>query len=1162
MIQLWYSNHLEQLVRALADNVAMRRDPLEPIRIVVPNRNIATYLKFELARIHGIAANLETLYINTFFEGLLAPDTQLLRREVVRGLLIERLEEIYHDAPANPETHEIRGYMSVSVDEDDYDRRLFQLADRLARLFDEYELSRPQMIEAWSTKTTMTHEPYKTTEAWQRALWIDLYGPRGKARRPDLRVQRFGELLVDIVARKPTLDHPVHIFGMSYLARLYYDALGALGDTSEIFVYALNPCMEYWEDVPNGWRVSARSRFRKRRDSLPLGFVQADDTLFEDEEDPPPLKLWGRPGRDNIRLLNQLTDCNFQTAFCDPAQTNDTVLGRLQHDILVRAPMGPPTDALADDSLVILQCPTIQREVEIIASEIWELRRRAHEAGEELRFNDIAVIVNQSQREAYQSRIRAVFKDTWDIPHNIVDITARSNRRYLEAVDLLLALPFSRFTRAEMLRLMTHPNVLAGHPDVNPETWIGWVNALNIFHGADHSDHAETYIEKDLYNWDQGLRRLVLGAFVATDVADPMVTLGDNTYVPLEHSATDMTVSAQFVRLARDLVAYAREFSSHKVSTRTWLERVILLVQRLLIPADEEDERDQIRVLDQLHQLRDREASLHPVRFRIAYEAIVGALSGLEISRGHYLADGVVVSSFVPMRPIPFKVVFITGLGERQFPRADIQSPLDLRWASSQQGDNFSLRRQDEYMFLETLQSTRDRLYLSYIARDSRTGEELLPSSLVRELEFTLRRHYLVPEQVDALKRMHPLRRFDERYFPEVFGGTPDPKLNRSVHPQATREAQVRALRQAWLSQNFVPPRREDIDALAPSVGDALTALLNLPRVGKRGVSHADTVVVTFRMLRRFLENPIQGAAEFYLGLRREFSDDVMAVEDETFQTPWWDAQSLMQNVFLQTWQARSTAQRSVLRDEAYQQQTHVLELAGHTPTGLFIEAERGQHLQGMSRWQTALEREGLWDLRDLVVHRLGTGEGNPVGTLRHPPFAINIPVSMDAAQAVTITGQSPVYSPSHRVLFSFTTASLPKGEAQGRLQTLEAFVAWAVLVAAGIVDDADWRHVIVSSRSHSAASFPFGGISQTQARDWLIDLLHDMLTGVHTYQMPALAALMYRIQRKPFPAAVDSAAYEGARRGPIQGEERFALPPDVDGLIDRRLGLYFEVMR
>src|SRR5690606_12435410 len=133
---------------------------------------------------------------------------------------------------------------------------------------------------------------------------------------------------------------------------------------------------------------------------------------------------------------------------------------QIQHDIYARNAVQTIQRRPWDPSFVVLECPTLEREVEIVASEIWRVIQEEEEKGNTLNFNDFAVVVNPEDREAYQAHIRAIFRDTWNIPHNIIDISASKNRRFLEGVDLLLKLPFGEFRRDELLRLLTHPNVM------------------------------------------------------------------------------------------------------------------------------------------------------------------------------------------------------------------------------------------------------------------------------------------------------------------------------------------------------------------------------------------------------------------------------------------------------------------------------------------------------------------------------------------------------------------------------------------------------------------------------------------------------------------------------------------------------------------------------
>ena len=65
------------------------------------------------------------------------------------------------------------------------------------------------------------------------------------------------------------------------------------------------------------------------------------------------------------------------------------------------------------------------------------------------------------------------------------------------------------------------------------------------------------------------------------------------------------------------------------------------------------------------------------------------------------------MSSLLPMRAVPFRAVFVLGLGEGEFPAREREDPLDLRRARRVPGD-VSPAERDRYLFLEALLSARE----------------------------------------------------------------------------------------------------------------------------------------------------------------------------------------------------------------------------------------------------------------------------------------------------------------------------------------------------------------------------------------------------------------------------------------------------------------------
>ena len=299
-------------------------------------------------------------------------------------------------------------------------------------------------------------------------------------------------------------------------------------------------------------------------------------------QDNPLLARWGKPGRDNIRLLNQLVDFDFDARFIDPGEARRaTLLATLQREVLDRQPGGRERPG-PDDTLTIVPAPDARRELETIAAEIWtmlrrdEARERRGEPGRPLRFSDFAVIVPPAAAARYLPLARSVFHDAADLPHTLVDLPPSGEGRIGEAVELLLALPESNLARPDLLRLAMHPAVARRFPDVDPEDWLALADELPIVSGADAADHADSYLEHDRVSWDQGIRRLALGAFLSgrPSGAEQPFDAGLGPELPAEAAAGAEPAAQALGILARELLAFTRAARGGTAPVPVWLDLI------------------------------------------------------------------------------------------------------------------------------------------------------------------------------------------------------------------------------------------------------------------------------------------------------------------------------------------------------------------------------------------------------------------------------------------------------------------------------------------------------------------------------------------------------------------------------------------------------------
>jgi len=488
-LRLHYSNRTEKLLQSLIENLETAKQRpgaslFDAATIVVPNRQIETYLRFGIARAAGIASSLTMKFLRAFLEDLLEkcrPDIRIVSGNLLRGLLLELLADgaLLADADLGP----LRSYLTAAGDNPDtVDLRGWQLSGQVAHLFEEYDLSRPEMLEDWIAGRSAApgKEDDPAPERWQRRLWREIWGPRGLARRRGRADGRtwlttpaaFRALRSDDLAR--ALPSEVHVFGISYAARAYHEIFAALSRATDLHLYTVAPCLEFAEDAPAGSTVRRRLPSREGRND-PSGAVEDEDPYrLTEEGETPALRLWGRPGRENIRLLHERAECELLPCFDSPGDRGPSLLKQLQRDVLAREPErsmpDPEVSFDGDRSLAVLACPGVRRELETIAAEIWSLMAEENALGDgaPLRFNDIAVILPTSDLPVYQAHTASVFREAYDIPYNLVDLSLSSESRLADAAALLLDLPFGRFTRQELLRVAAHPCVIGRFSDADP----------------------------------------------------------------------------------------------------------------------------------------------------------------------------------------------------------------------------------------------------------------------------------------------------------------------------------------------------------------------------------------------------------------------------------------------------------------------------------------------------------------------------------------------------------------------------------------------------------------------------------------------------------------------------------------------------------------------
>ncbi|AIJ08912.1 MULTISPECIES: exodeoxyribonuclease V subunit gamma [Edwardsiella] len=799
MFTVYHSNQLDVLTQLMA--ALMQGQPLEtPFArevILVQSPGMSQWLQMELARSFGIAANIDFPLPATFIWELFTqvlpdiPQRSAFSKDAMTWKLMWLLPQ-FLDRPAfAPLAH----YLS-----DDTDRRKhFQLAARIADLYDQYLVYRPEWLQRWEQGGLI--EGLDSAQQWQAPLWVALRDYTEQLGQPQWHranlYQRFIQALKASDGAPPGLPRRVFICGISALPPVYLEALRALGEHIDVHLMFTNPCRYYWGDIQD-YAFLARLQSRRRRDYLlaqcSLGDSQSAlfrvpeqaAALFSEEGEQalsnPLLASWGKLGRDHMYLLAQHGPQEV-SAFVDLAQ--DTLLQRIQRDMLEledHACIAAAAPALQDSrqkrrlasddrSISVHVCHSPQREVEVLHDSLLDM----FAADATLSARDVIVMV--ADIDSYAPFIQAVFGNAPAaryLPFAISDRSARQLHPVVQALLALLDLPHSRFNAEQVLALLEVP-ALAARFDIDDDgirLLRHWVEESGIRWGLDDDAVRDLALPATgQHTWQFGLTRMLLGYAMDSRSGEWQGVLPyDESSGTIAELAGQL---AQFLAALRDW----RQRLGQMQTLAQWQPLCRALLDDFFVT--DADSEAVCALIEQqwLKLIEEGLASAYPETLPITVlrDELTARLDNQRISQ-RFLAGPINFCTLMPMRSIPFKVVCLLGMNDGVYPRTLAPLGFDLMAGKAQRGDR-SRRDDDRYLFLEALLSAQQRLYISYIGRSVQDNSARYPSVLVSELlEYIAQSHCLAQDvalDVDSsaervmahLCHTHPRVPFDAENF-------------------------------------------------------------------------------------------------------------------------------------------------------------------------------------------------------------------------------------------------------------------------------------------------------------------------------------------------------------------------------------------------------------
>jgi exodeoxyribonuclease V gamma subunit len=768
-------NRLDALAAELGARLAQAgaNDSLLPDTILVPQPSLRQWLQQTLAERHGIAANLDLLTPSEFVWRLLRsasatplPDTSPWDRERLHWRIYALLGRLGKQELPPAVRRYLQRTTARSGDAGTQALARYGLADSLASAFDRYQAYRRDWLDDWERggdrddwQAMLWRELHAESQYPHRAAligdWLTRYDRRGGGHSNSNSTSNPSDTLgaasrAHTTTPPPGLPARLAAFGTIHVSPDVLHVLAVAGQWCALDFYLPTPSSEYWGDVES-------LRVRLRRDS-PAALPAA---LADLQRDNPPLASWGGGGREILAQLfsYEIVQPEMEIErFVDPGR--DTLLRRLQQDVLHRA--APIAEAWSRDdaSVQIHACHSKLREIEILHD---RLRAMLDDAGPDgrrfdppLQPREIAVMAPNIGD--YLPLARAVFggldaDDPRYIPFTLADrpqIQAHALIGWFLALLDMGDTPLSASGFRDLVAIAPVMQTL-GLSNEDLARLDDWFAAAGIRWGEDAAARERAGVGRwREYSFDFGFERLLTGYAAGDDAEtlrgardDPRDNVWIAPYAELEGGDAAVLDRALdvYARL-RALAAWMRE--PH--SATEWRQRLSDTVVALIGANAQDSAEAQARrwLLDALDTLAEDAADAGLLPLAVVREALDAQLSQASVHQP-WLAGGVTFSGMVPLRTVPFRVICLLGLDADAYPRREPAQDID-RLVDAVQGraprrlGDRSVREDDRFLFLQLLCAAGDVFYLSYGGRDARDGSLREPAGPIAELLDTLER--------------------------------------------------------------------------------------------------------------------------------------------------------------------------------------------------------------------------------------------------------------------------------------------------------------------------------------------------------------------------------------------------------------------------------------
>ncbi|MBF0236652.1 MAG: exodeoxyribonuclease V subunit gamma [SAR324 cluster bacterium] len=798
MLHILTSTNSENLVNELIRIVSEQplSDPMRQEVVVVSGKGMEQWLLRKLTETLGIWTYESFPFINRIFQkwGESSSTERLTDPRFEPDSMLWQLYQILGNSAEIPELLTLQPYLNEAHQARRSLKR-YQLADKLASLFDQYQAFRPEMIQAWDENSedwqtrVMEHlapqgaetnrEFWKTTEQWQKSLWKLLSQGAEKKHRPAV-FGRLAQTLENDTTFRETLPERMFLFNVFSLPPMHLLALKAMSCHCDIYLMLKMP-----------FHATDQKIWRSDLTLHPL-LSSLGQYAFQF------LDLLGHSLTPQTRQITSEKKVATERQQHPDVAHKESLLTQLQ--IAILHPQKNPSSPLnhfspEDDSLSVHVVHSPVREVEVLKDYLLRAFEQAAQQSILLEPEEIHIVT--PQLEVYAPLLEALLNSAGShssekLPWLPFFISGRHSIQRLPLVEdlfRLFDLVQSRLELSRVLDFLGSERVLRRF-NLNLEE-LGkirqWLSDAGVRWG-NNSAHVQEMTGSDTKlpdenTWQHGIDRLLLGVVMSSPEDQPF-TFSSHEILPYPHiEGNDSQILGKLLHFHED-----QPFSSHEILPYPHIEGndsqilgKLLHIHDSLFKILESLKKHPQRTFDAWNQAKkqwmdlfslSRQEEPHALEIELTWNALAynqknTDSDSVEISfeviqawlkqtleqktGGSGSGKGIRVSDLKTVQGIPAKIICFLGMNDGVFPTKPAPPHFDLMALAPLETDS-SVKDKDRFEFLDLLLCAQHKVFISYVGRNVINNTEQQPSTVVSELLDAVEKQFF-PQGGESLQR-------------------------------------------------------------------------------------------------------------------------------------------------------------------------------------------------------------------------------------------------------------------------------------------------------------------------------------------------------------------------------------------------------------------------